>query len=147
LSNPDLEARDFLETRFGVPPDRLEEVRFLTRRDELWMTSARSEAELVAIRPPGLRALRRTRAGFKPTSTLLRILGRHLQRNIIKLSLDDLSRLLLGRSLPCSATDGFVALAFDDEILGCGRCSGGELRCLLPTGQRKALLEILEGRP
>lgn len=147
LSSPDREARDYLRERFGVPAEALADLRFLARRDELWMTTAVPDPELAAIRPPGLRALRRLHGDLKPTSTLLRQLASHLERCVVALSPDELHLLLLGRPVPCALEEGFVALAFDGDILGCGRCARGELRCLLPTSQRKGLLEILERRP
>ncbi|UCF10847.1 MAG: hypothetical protein JSW65_03975 [Candidatus Bipolaricaulota bacterium] len=141
-SGAERDAHDMLRERFGAPAGALGGLRFVVRRDEIWVTSA-PPAELAEVRPPGMRAFRITKAGLKPTSLLLRRIAPHLRRNVVDLSRGELEQLLLGRSLPCTPSDGFVALAYAGDVLGCGRCAGGELRCLLPTSQRKGLLEIL----
>jgi len=136
-------GRAIFEQRFGVPGEVLDGMAFAARRDELWATTAPSTPLLAAVRPAGVRALRRTPMGLKPTSTFLRVLGDNVRRHRVDLSRDELERLLLGRPLPTDADEGFVALAHRGVVLGCGRAARGTLRPLLPLARRKALLESL----
>ncbi|RLE35736.1 hypothetical protein DRJ12_04920 [Candidatus Acetothermia bacterium] len=76
--------------------------------------------------------------GLKPTSTFLILLG-----DRITLSRNDLRSLLLGRTIPASSPDGYVALSYNGDVVGCGRVRGGKLQALIPTGRRRELLEIL----
>jgi NOL1/NOP2/fmu family ribosome biogenesis protein len=142
----DKAARAYLADRFGVAPDALGAHRFIERRDEIWVTTAALDPDVQRVRPPGLRALRIEPRGYKPTSTLLRLLGSTIRRNRIDLDRIALRQLMLGRALPTCCSDGYIALVYDGIVIGCGRASRGQLRCMLPTAQRKALLEALPER-
>jgi NOL1/NOP2/fmu family ribosome biogenesis protein len=145
-ASPETDACAYFAERFGVPPETLQRFQFSLRKDELWATTIGKRPDLRTIRPPGLRALRLSAGGYKPTSTFLRILGPAIRRHRIEVALSDLRPLLLGRGLPRPDIEGgYVALVYEGIVIGCGQASRGELRCLLPTAQRQALLEILEG--
>jgi hypothetical protein len=139
------EALDYLDTRFGVAPAVFADAVFVERSSgEIWITSALSPSGLRPRRPPGLRALRRAPTGLKPTSAFLVSIGPLVTSSRLAFDADSLRQLLLGRRIPCSHSDGYVALAHDGLILGCGLVADGIVHCLIPTGRRQELLDVFE---
>ena len=139
------EALDYFGTRFGVPPAAFAETVFVEPSNgEIWIASALPPSGLHPRRPPGLRALRRGPAGLKPTSAFLVSIGPLVTSSRLPLDADAVCQLLLGRRIPCSHSDGYVALAHDGLILGCGHVADGIVHCLIPTGRRRELLDVFE---
>ncbi len=137
------EALSYLADRFGVAPTDLTGLTFYQRSDEIWVVSVFPPEGISWTRPPGLRAFRRMPDGLKPTSALLILLGERITASRIPLNREELRDLLLGRSLDASIADGYVALSYRGDVVGCGRVRGGRLQALIPTGRRRELLEIL----
>lgn len=139
------EVLDYFGLRFGIPPATFAEATFVEPSGgEIWITSVLPPSGLRPRRPPGLRALRRAPAGLKPTSALLVSIGPLVTSSRLEFDTDSLRQLLLGRRIPCSHSDGYVALAHDGLILGCGLVADGIVRCLIPTGRRQELLGVFE---
>jgi len=140
------EVLDLFGRRFGVPPEVLERLTFEERHGEIWARSAEPPSGLVAVRPVGIRALRRQAAGIKPTSAFLILLGDRILASRVELALPDLRLVLLGHRIRLAGdpSDGYVALCHRGDVLGCGRLSAGLLSGLLPTGRRRELLAALE---
>ena len=140
---PSIEARACFEGRFGVDRTALSWLRFHQRGDEVWAVSASVPIGVVARRPPGLRVLRRTPHGLKPTTAFLIHLGPRITASRVEVGFDCLYALLLGRRLDCDQPDGFVALSYRGDIVGCGRIGRGSLQAMIPTGRRRELLIAL----
>jgi len=139
------EVISYFETRFGVFPSFFSAFSFEERKEEIWATTAPCPPDLSTIRPSGLRIMRRMPHVFKPTSLFLRVLNTQINVSRVEIeSLDLLRHLLLGRTSDTSLTDGFVALSFRRDMLGCGVVKNGRLRTLLPVQKRKELLDCLE---
>jgi hypothetical protein len=142
---PRREALDYLDARFGVPPTAFAEAIFVERSNgEIWIASTLPPSGLHPRRPPGLRALRRAPAGLKPTSAFLVSIGPLVTASCLSLDADAVRQLLLGRRIPCFNSDGYVALAHDGLIFGCGLVADGIVHCLIPTGRRRELLDVFE---
>jgi len=142
--DPREEAIALFAERFGVDRAVLSTLTFVAGPDDVWASTAASIEGIHAVRPPGLRAARRMRGGLKPTSTFLRAIGPQITAS--RAELDDprvLERLLLGHSVDTPLPEGHVALSYRGEILGCGLVKAGQLRAVLPTGQRNELLKAL----
>jgi len=142
-----VEACAYFEGRFGVDRATLCGLRFRERGDDVWVDSASAPIDVVARRPPGLRVLRRTPHGLKPTTAFLIHLGARITASRVEVDLDRLEALLLGRKLDTDQSDGFVALSYRGDIVGCGRIGRGLLQALIPTGRRRELLVALSERP
>jgi hypothetical protein len=139
------EALDYFGARFGVPPAAFADAAFVEPSNgEIWIASTLPPSGLHTRRPPGLRALRRAPAGLKPTSAFLVSIGPLVTSSCLTFDTDSLRQLLLGRRVPCSHSDGYVALGYDGLVLGCGHVAGGIVRCLIPTGRRRELLDVFE---
>ena len=139
------EALRLFEQRFGVFRESLVDVTFIERREEIWACRSIPPAGLEPRRPPGLRALRRQEDGLKPTSAFLIALGDRITASRVDLNADALRRVLLGQRIPSPSqqTDGYVALCFRNDVIGCGRVRSGSLQVLIPTARRRDLLGAL----
>ena len=146
---PRTEALSLFEHRFGVSRDVLADLTFTERRDEIWACRSLPPDEIASDRPSGLRALRRQADGLKPTSTFLIALGDRITASRVDLDEEDLRLLLLGRRLPSPPdfSDGYVALCFRSDVVGCGAVRRGALAGLIPTGRRRELLGALAADP
>jgi len=116
-SNGRIEAEvlAYLKERFGVPEE--------------------ANARLIFFR--------RMPDGLKPTSAFLIALADRIAASRIELPRDRLIPLLHGRTIDLSASDGYVALSYNGDVIGCGRIRAGRLQALIPTGRRRELIEIL----
>jgi len=143
------EALSLFVRRFGVSVDVLDDFTFTERRDEIWACRSLPPDEIASDRPSGLRALRRQADGLKPTSTFLIALGDRITASRVDLDEEDLRLLLLGQRLPSPPdfSDGYVALCFRSDVVGCGAVRRGALAGLIPTGRRRELLGALAADP
>ena len=137
------------EQRFGVPRESLADLTFSEWREEIWACSAVPPPGIEPGRPPGVRALRMQADGLKPTSTFLVALGDRITASRVDLDVDALRRILLGQRIPSpfQKADGYVALCFRGDVIGCGKTRGDSLQGLIPTGRRRELLGALGADP
>ena len=145
-SSPELkhEITTFYLQRFGVPESFMRDLTIEASKEEIWGGTGAPLPGIHSARPIGLRIGRKFPAGFKPTSVFLAALGSRVSQSKVSIELEDLHKLLLGRRIPFLVPEeGYVALEYRGDILGCGRCHQGRLQALIPTGRRKELLEIL----
>jgi len=135
---------EYLQRQFGVPPTTFADVALVEGVDgEVWVSTPAAASATGARRPPGLRAIRPSPQGPKPTSAFLVSLGHLIVSSRVEFDAGALRALLLGRRLSAPSDDGYVALSFEGRILGCGLVSDGVVRCLIPTGRRQELLDVL----
>jgi len=138
------EVFTYFEAHFGVAREVLAPLVFQERNEEIWVASALLPEEITSKRPSGLRILRRTPGGLKPTSTFLQLLGERIIASRVEIGeIEELRQLVLGRAIRASYPDGFVAISFRGDVLGCGAVRGEKLKSLIPAGRRKALLDAL----
>ncbi|MCK5585649.1 hypothetical protein KAJ02_06205 [Candidatus Bipolaricaulota bacterium] len=138
------EITAFYLQHFGVPEPFMRDLTIEASKEEIWGGTGAPLPGVYSARPMGLRIGRKFHAGFKPTSVFLAALGPHVSRSKVSVELEDLRKLLLGQRIPFSGPEeGYVALEYRGDILGCGRCHQGKLHALIPTGRRRELLEIL----
>jgi NOL1/NOP2/fmu family ribosome biogenesis protein len=135
---------DFYAQQFGIPESFLDGLLIETNKEEVWGATGSLLPGIYSARAVGLRICRNFHGGFKPTSVFLAALGPLVSRSRIDVELDDLRSLLMGQRIAYSGSEaGYVALVYQGDILGCGRCHDGKLHALIPTGRRRELLEIL----
>jgi NOL1/NOP2/fmu family ribosome biogenesis protein len=135
--------------RFGIPREALADFTFHERREEIWACSGSPPCGIESARPSGLRAFRSQPDGLKPTSAFLTALGDRITASRVDLDLDALRDVVLGQRIPAPSepTDGYVALCFRGDVLGCGKIRSGLLQALIPTGRRRELLAALDADP
>ncbi|NPA33424.1 MAG: hypothetical protein GXO48_00635 [Chlorobi bacterium] len=144
-------VKDYFHNRFGVDPTFWEPYKIFNRGDELWVASFSLVPEGVRIVKAGLRLLR-VKGNPKPTTVALQWLNKHISKNVVYTDIETLSKLLNGAiihvsNFPKTTTDGekgYVALAFQNLIIGCGHISsGGMVKSQIPAGKARELKEIL----
>lgn len=138
------EIETFYRQQFGVPESFMRDLLIEARKEEIWGGTGRPLPGVYSPRPIGLRIGRKFPAGFKPTSVFLAAVGPQVSRSKVSIEIEQLRQLLLGQRIPFSGPQqGYVALEYRGDILGCGRSHQGKLQALIPTGRRRELLEIL----
>ncbi len=140
------EVASFFSSRFGVAREVLDQLTFVERGGkEIWATSALTPTGIASNRPAGVRILRRMPHGFKPTTVFLCLLAEHIGTS--RVEVDDvqlLKQLLLGRPIQYEIDDGYAAVSYRGDILGCAVAKGGAVRALIPTQKRRELLGCLD---
>ena len=140
------EVGSFFSSRFGVSWDELEQLSFVeSGGGEIWATSAPTPSGIEASRPAGVRTLRRMPLGLKPTTAFLCLLGDRI--TTARMEVEDvaiLKQLLLGQPVACEIDDGYVAISYRGDVLGCGAARDGNVRALIATQKRRELLGFLE---
>lgn len=139
------EAWNYLEIRFGVDKEDLQGYRIKKKFGDFWLLSADMETEL-ETETEGFRFLRVTGRGLKPTTYALQFLGDRISENIVEVNRDELLELLrreemIERHLE---TDGYVALKYQDRIVGCGMYKADVVSSRVPKGRGKELAQIIE---
>lgn len=95
------EVLTYFETHFGVAAKALAGLIFQEKDQEIWATSALPCEGISSRRPSGMRILRRTPSGLKPTSTFLQLLGERITAARVEIQeINTLRRLLFGTSDP-----------------------------------------------
>ncbi|MDR7516880.1 MAG: RsmB/NOP family class I SAM-dependent RNA methyltransferase [Armatimonadota bacterium] len=138
--------------QFQVDPAVLADQEFLVASRTIWMHRCRAwPAALARPRWPGrlvgcgLRAFAAWgRDGYRPTSWLAQHLGDRIRSRRLALDPAGWIRLLAGQGMRVDASDGLVALALDDAVLGVGHVRGGRLTHLLAADRAAQLREALE---
>ena len=141
------ELARYLAERFAVPAETLDPYLVVPRGRDLWVLRRPAGADLdlapLHVVAPGLRALRRTGRGWRPTTGFLRLLDGALRERVVRLTAAAGAALLERRELPApaGAPRGLVALAIDGRVVGAGFVDEGRLvpelpRSLLPPPPR-----------
>lgn len=92
----------------------------------------------------GIRLLRDTGIGLKPTTYGLQLLDDAVTERRVELSREELERLVFDReTLDCRLSNGYVALVFRDTVIGCGLVTGEGLETQVPKGRAQDLSAML----
>lgn len=139
------EAWEYLEERFGISREDLEDYRLKFKSGDIWLVSSDTETDL-DVETYGFRFLRFTGKGLKPTTYSLQVLEDKLEKNVIEVDKKELEGLLkrermVDRDL---GENGYVAIKFQGRIIGCGFYAKDKVSSRVPKGRGKELLEILE---
>ncbi len=143
---PDLESRgwNYIEERFGVERGELKNYELRKRSGDLWLVSRDLETSL-NIEAHGIRFIRDTNIGLKPTTYSLQFLGDRIEKNRVEMSREETLKMLkreemIERNLE---KEGYVALEFEDCIVGCGFYRNGKVSSRIPKSRSQELEEIL----
>lgn len=141
-----LESRgwEYLENRFGVRREKLENYRLEERSGDLWLVSGQLKTGLEA-ETVGFRFIRQTGRGLKPTTYALQFLGDRIEKNLVTVEREELVKLLEREEMVerKRESDGYVALKFEERIIGCGFYKAGKVSSRVPKGRGKELARTL----
>ncbi|RMG43844.1 MAG: RsmB/NOP family class I SAM-dependent RNA methyltransferase [Acidobacteria bacterium] len=130
--------------RFGAPPEVLAGHTVLARGRDVWVLGGGPAAARAAslfrldLVAPGLRVLRRPRAGHRLTTAALRWLDSGITDRAVELSWEDAVALLAAgsRDAPPGLPGGHVAIRTAGRVVAGGFVSGGRLELQLPRAWR-----------
>lgn len=136
-------ARTYFAETFGVDRSFWEPYDFHERSGDIWLISDGMELE-DEFMAAGIRLLRDTGIGLKPTTYGLQVLGEAITERRVELSRDELEELVFDRErLDCPLSNGYVALVFRDTVIGCGLVTGKGLQTQIPKGRAQDLESML----
>lgn len=142
-----MEAWKYLEDRFGVDRKDLEGFQIKKISGDFWLCSKGLETDL-ETETEGFRLLRKTGRGLKPTTYALQFLSDRISKNIVKLSREEFLKLLRREEMVQRDFDleeeGYVALKFDGQVVGCGFYMNGKVSSRVPKGRGKELAQVLD---
>jgi len=134
----------YLENRFGVT---LEDSCYDLRESsgDYWLVSEQMETDL-DVETYGVRCLRKTGRGLKPTTYALQILEEELNKNIVEVDREELLDLLHRREMIDRELDqkGYVAIKYEERIMGCGYYMNKTVSSRIPKGRSKELAASIE---
>ncbi len=147
-------VRRYLIETFGIPERVLDRFRWMYWGKTVWAHQCTSwpvgfwrparNRQLVGV---GVRVARRTRFGWKPSSYFLQHLSPWVRERRVSLAPNDWIRLLQGQTIPVTRmADGYVALALEDAVLGCGHVRQGRVRHMIPAERTRLLQDVMQLR-
>jgi len=115
------------------------------RSGDVWIVSSETETEL-EVETSGIRFLRSTGQGLKPTTYALQLLGQHIDKNVVEVNQEQFEMLLKREGMVDKQVDeeGYVALKFDDRIVGCGFYKDSVVSSRIPKGRSEQLLQSFQ---
>lgn len=132
-------AEEYLKKRFGVDTG---EISLKEVSGDIWLTSS-VESEL-EFETEGIRAVRVMDIGLKPTTYLLQMLDQDLTRNVVELDREELETLEEGGMIQRKMDEkGYVALKFEDRVIGCGLYKDELVSSRVPEGRMKELVDSI----
>jgi NOL1/NOP2/fmu family ribosome biogenesis protein len=119
------EILDYFEARFGIEAAVFDSVELLERGIHIWCVAASPALPAVLgwrIETPGIRLLRRTNFGFKPTTFGLQVFGSGATRNVVRLPWAEANRFAKGETITgfFDLEPGYVIVRVEEFVLGCG---------------------------
>jgi len=141
-----MQIRKYFFDRFGVPPDVFNGYTFFESSRSVWFCSATFNPTLLEMKKieyPGIRLLRKiNQYTYKPTTYALQLIGQRATKNIIRLKREQVMELLRRGELQVSTgtlQDGYVIVAYREDIIGCALYRQGLLKAQLPRGRAEAM--------
>ena len=143
LQNSKNRLIEYFSSRFDVDDNFWDDFKVHEKGNSLWITSSNIEL-LENFVASGIRALRIMNHGFKPTTYILQFLNHEINKNVVNLSHEELKVLIFDREvIKTDLPRGYVALRYEEEVIGCGLRDSKGLRSQIPKGLARELEEIL----
>ena len=134
------DAWGYLRDRFGVERNEVA-AELVMQSGDAWLSSSGTDCET-----PGVRFVRFTGIGPKPTTYALQLLGDTVDRNRVELSEQELNQVLDGEMVDRDVeSEGYVALVFRGRIAGCGLYRDGVVSSRIPKSRAGQLRPLVEG--
>ena len=137
-------VKNYFHEQFGVEKNFWNQFKTHKKGKSIWITSEDLilEEEFVAS---GIRTLRTKSVDPKPTTYILQFLDNKITKNTEKLTKEELIKLVFEREyIESDLKTGYVALKYQNNVIGCGLKDSNGLRTQIPKGKSKELKEIIE---
>ena len=127
----------FLEDRFGIQESVFANHYLLRRGRIVWLLSKNDRLmnlALLRVQSVGLPLLRQVNTQLKPTTAALQLLGPHANKNIVRLTLDQLRELVEEKEIKgdFDTSPGYVIVVAETLIIGCALSVPGRLISQFP---------------
>lgn len=137
------EAREFFLERFDVDIEKVEGLELEKNSGDFWLKSVEEDEDLEA-EVEGIRVLRDTGKFLKPTTYALQLLGDKISKNTVEVDREGLKEILNGEMISAeTSSEGYVAVVFDGEVVGCGLYKDDVVSSRIPQGRGEELLTFL----
>jgi len=142
LPNSRNEAYNYLEERFGVKKRDIEPLELRKINGDFWLAPAETELQ---TETEGIRAIRSSGHGFKPTTYFLQLLGDRISRNRVELSEEEFKDILARKMIDKTDFEkGYVAIDYEGDIIGCGYFKNDLVSTRISKARTKHLTDILD---
>jgi len=134
-------ALEYLRESFGV-----EELpgKAVERARGIWLTTADFVPPGVKVHSVGVRLFYLHDRRLKPASFGLSFLEEKIRKNRVEVNLEELEILLLGHAVKKpEAPEGYVAITYGEDVIGCGKVKKGKLSAEISKSRRRELLAAL----
>jgi len=141
-------VKNFFFERFRVSKDFWRDFNLIFRGKIIWVNKFEKEIPLnkiISLGIPLLRVIRKDE--LKPTSWGLIFLNKQIKEKKVDLKLEELIEILERQKIKFEKKElkeGYVAISFEDKVLGCGFFKNKLLVSQIPKAKRTELLNILK---
>ncbi len=113
---------------------------FYKKSNSIWGTSQETK-KYDNCKTQGIRALRDTNLGKKPTTYFLQLIGEKIQKNIYELSQKEFNEIILNREVRKKQEFGYgyIAFRYKNKIIGCGLQDREGIKTQIPKGRTNIL--------
>lgn len=109
---------------------------------DYWLAQAESSLK---TETSGIRALRASERGFKPTTYFLQMLGDKVEKNIVNLSDEEFEKILQREMIEITGMEkGYVAMKYEGKVIGCGYFMNELVSTRISKSRTKQLRQILD---
>ena len=139
----------YLNDRFGLHKNLFSSYSWYTgNSSNIYLGPKQIESKL-NISSPGIIALRKSKT-YKPTTNFLQLFGPLIKKSVFNIPSKETVDFCQGRDIIPNGHDyehlipGFVAVAYEKRILGCGHWNGETLSCLIPKSRQTHLFTLTQ---
>tara|TARA_B100000029_G_C17573488_1_gene957440 strand:+ start:1562 stop:2023 length:462 start_codon:yes stop_codon:yes gene_type:complete len=143
------EIYEYLNDRFGLSKVLFSSYSWYTgNSSNIYLGPKKVESKL-DVSSPGIVALRKSKT-YKPTTNFLQLFAPYIKKSVFNISLKETIDFCQGKNIVPNSFDyehlipGFVAVAYEKRILGCGHWNGETLTCLIPKSRRTHLSTAIQ---
>lgn len=145
MQNSKRQAKNYFKNRFGIKKDYWNEYNLYEKGDSIWLTRDTTK-KYKRYKSIGIRALRNTNFGYKPTTYILQFLDKQIHKNVYSLDQKEFEEIILERKTKQKQEFGFgyIAFKYQNKIIGCGLQDRKGIKTQIPKGRTQILKNYLK---
>lgn len=131
----------YLKDRFGIDENYLSRIKLKEVNDAVWINSNQDSFNHLEFETEGIRFLRKTKYGYKPTTYALQILNDEIAKSQVKVDRQELETLLNREMIQRKniKSKGYVAIKHKSRVIGCGLYKDELVSTRIPKGRGNEL--------
>lgn len=145
-SENQLTPEEYLAKRFGISEEYISKIQLKEINEDIWINSLNDQFDHLEFQTEGIRFLRSTKYGYKPTTYALQILENQLTRSVVKVDKEEFRKLLNRKMIQRKDVKkkGYVAIKHQDRIIGCGLYKDDLVSSRIPKGRSQELKNFIQ---